>query len=653
MSASSNDMDAPSGYTERFDGGDVASVLSSRMTDIASNEGDTRSIEPVKRLTTRLSRATPDGSARPTTGGISGDRRAIIAGGRDNRGSVTSNFSTTHRPHSSMSRSHVPSLSSRAFSRPMSSQRLQAQRGSSRTGFSQPGIGGVGLLGGSVARSGIVPNDTSANRQSIVAEGEMWPPPSRGTEMTEHTVDQTAQTSPTQGHCGTGSLSESVRPLQKSNSNPKGLSVNTEKGYKNGSGIPTPGKSPRSFRSGFLTPSRGDFTPHSPNRNTHGREKIPSNASSPGITPTTENQKPIEHSPKQKKNSLGSNYEYFTGNTVFCWGGRFQNTQEKPINLATGLMIFIPGVLFYVFSAPWLWHHVSPALPIVFAYVWYICMSSFIHASVSDPGILPRNLHPFPPPDENEDPLRLAPPTIDWTLIKSAQSPSKAMEVPTKYCKTCNIWRPPRGHHCRICDNCIETQDHHCVWINNCVGRRNYRYFFTLLVSSTIMSYFLVGASIGQIVAYQNQQGVSFTTAISHFRVPFAMFIYGILASLYPLALTVYHLFLMGRGETTREYLNGHKFLPKDRHRPFTQESIIKNWFVVICRPRPPTYLRFKQKYEEGDQRFGERRGERTAPLIEDAQSGHGAPALEMKPIRPSSRGFEVPAALKRNDDGS
>lgn len=37
--------------------------------------------------------------------------------------------------------------------------------------------------------------------------------------------------------------------------------------------------------------------------------------------------------------------------------------------------------------APWLWHNISPAIPILFAYVFYICFSSFIHASVVDPGV--------------------------------------------------------------------------------------------------------------------------------------------------------------------------------------------------------------------------------------------------------------------------
>ena len=80
----------------------------------------------------------------------------------------------------------------------------------------------------------------------------------------------------------------------------------------------------------------------------------------------------------------------------------------------------------------------------------------------------------------------------------------------------------------------------------------------------------------------------------------------------------------MARGETTREYLNSHKFMKADRHRPFMQGSWVKNWVAVLCRPRPPTYLHLKKKYVKGDQRFGERRGARTAPLKRDFQGGRG-----------------------------
>lgn len=253
--------------------------------------------------------------------------------------------------------------------------------------------------------------------------------------------------------------------------------------------------------------------------------------------------------------------------------------------------------------------------------------------------ILPRNLHAMPPPSENDDPLTLAPPTTEWTLIKSFVSPTSAMELPTKFCKTCNVWRPPRCHHCRICDNCIETQDHHCVWLNNCIGRRNYRYFFAFVTSSAFLGLYLSAVSLAQILVYMNINHTSGADAISHFRVPFAMIIYGILSASYPIALTGYHLFLMGRGETTREYLNSHKFSKVDRHRAFNQGSVLKNVMSVLCRPRPPTYLNFKKVYEEGDQRFGERRGKRTAPL---------ADGFEMSGVKQQTQhGFQGPRQLQ------
>ncbi|KAF7910134.1 hypothetical protein BELL_0192g00030 [Botrytis elliptica] len=631
--------------------GDGASVLSSRMTDIASEDGDNTDtfsgpVSQSQRLSQRHSIQTGDGTSRPGTGvtavssrGTFGQaapaRRGYIPGIMAQRGS------TSGRPPSSTSKTHVPSLSAHAFFRPMSSQRLQAQRGGSRpVTLIQQGFGEDGSLdGGSVRQS--VHSNITIPQQIITEDADLPLPPSRGTEVTElGTVDRgTANTSPTHGHAA-GSFADSVRPLQKGPANTKGLSLNIDKGYKNGTSTP---KSPRSFHSNFLMPTRNDGPAGSPspNRSNQGREKLSSAASSPGFTPADAQNRNMQTP------NLGKNHQYFTGNTVFCWGGRLQNTRHRPINIATGLFVVVPSILFFVFSAPFLWHHVSPAVPVVYAYIFYICMSSFIHASVSDPGILPRNLHPMPPAEEDEDPLRLAPTQNDWTMIKSAQSSTNAMEVPTKYCKTCNIWRPPRGHHCRVCDNCIETQDHHCVWLNNCVGRRNYRYFFVFVTSGTLLGTYLLGASIAQIIVYGHQQDISFGASLSHWRVPFAMFIYGLLATPYPAALMVYHFFLMGRGETTREYLNSHKFIKKDRHRPFTQGSFVSNWIAVLCRPRPPTYLNFKRKYEEGDQRFGERRGKRTAPINKEFQDGGNN--MEMQNVHNTEgEGFQGPTSLRR-----
>ena len=245
--------------------------------------------------------------------------------------------------------------------------------------------------------------------------------------------------------------------------------------------------------------------------------------------------------------------------------------------------------------------------------------------------ILPRNLHPLPKA-ESDDPLALAPPLSDWVAVRTnGPSDTVVKFLPVKYCKTCNIWRPPRAHHCRICDNCIETQDHHCVWINNCVGRRNYRYFFTFVSFGTLLGFYLIFASLGHCLHYASSNHISLRKSINHNRVPFAMFIYGIVATAYPMCLWGYHLWLIARGETTREYLNSHKFPKHDRHRPFTHGNIFRNWMTLVLRPRTPTYLRFKAEYEEGDQRFGPRRGRRQAPLVAEQHRG----GMEMHEVIP------------------
>lgn len=213
-------------------------------------------------------------------------------------------------------------------------------------------------------------------------------------------------------------------------------------------------------------------------------------------------------------------------------------------------------------------------------------------------------------PNPTDDPLAVQA-SNRWVLLRSPTSKHGLFEIPTKYCATCNIWRPPRCHHCRVCDNCIETQDHHCVWLNNCVGRRNYRYFFTFITSGTLLGIYLFSASISHVTAWAHHNNTSITRSINHNRVPFAMFIYGILAFAYPLSLLGYHLFLIIRGQTTHEFLNSTRFRDLDRHRPFNQMSWWKNLVVVLLRARPPTYLHFKAKYEEGDQRLGVQKGSR------------------------------------------
>lgn len=55
------------------------------------------------------------------------------------------------------------------------------------------------------------------------------------------------------------------------------------------------------------------------------------------------------------------------------------------------------------------------------------------------------------------------------------------------YCSLCEVEVFKYSKHCRVCDKCVDRFDHHCRWLNNCIGKKNYRQFFTLMVSALLL----------------------------------------------------------------------------------------------------------------------------------------------------------------------
>lgn len=248
--------------------------------------------------------------------------------------------SAASRPQSAASRSHVPSLTSHAFFRPMSSQRLQAQRAirQSRTGHAGSSEDSYSEGGSNTHRHshGSFP----LRRSSLVSQDhEILPPPSRETDNTEHEVPEQRTTSPSLVGNGTGqSLTDSVTPLQDPSPNLHLTLGPTQNHNADTTTLPPPPRSPKSIRSKIL----GGRASIRPTESRHGREELYSSPSSPISLPSKTHK--IAHFHAEK------NYKYFTGNTVFCWGGRLQNTRDRPINIITGLFVAVPGGLFLAFS---------------------------------------------------------------------------------------------------------------------------------------------------------------------------------------------------------------------------------------------------------------------------------------------------------------
>lgn len=247
------------------------------------------------------------------------------------------------RPPSSASRTHVPSLTSSAFFRPMSSQRLQAQRNqrpmSNMAPTSAPVQNGTTGFGAAGSRQSNGSETIIQGPPGVVGLHHDERPTSRGTDITDMPDRNTSNNSPEGGQTFR-SRGESEVPLSGPDiPSIKPTHLDLTRPYRNSSSNLPLQRSPRSFRSSFALATRP-----SPMRSNTGHEKLESNPSTPRMS-----QKAVAQKAEVMK-ELGKNHEYFTGNTIFFFGGRLQNARERPINLATGLAMVLPAALFLGFS---------------------------------------------------------------------------------------------------------------------------------------------------------------------------------------------------------------------------------------------------------------------------------------------------------------
>jgi palmitoyltransferase len=88
---------------------------------------------------------------------------------------------------------------------------------------------------------------------------------------------------------------------------------------------------------------------------------------------------------------------------------------------------------------------------------------------------------------------------------------SEASRVRSRWCRKCEVLKPPRTHHCKTCgrsvslmsfrnfadprERCIPKMDHHCPWTNNCVSHFTFPHFLRFLsyavASMLYLQYFI------------------------------------------------------------------------------------------------------------------------------------------------------------------
>ncbi|CAN1794200.1 Probable protein S-acyltransferase 22 [Linum perenne] len=133
------------------------------------------------------------------------------------------------------------------------------------------------------------------------------------------------------------------------------------------------------------------------------------------------------------------------------------------------------------------------------------------------------------------------------------------------YCSLCEVEVFKYSKHCRVCDKCVDQFDHHCRWINNCIGKKNYRKFFSLMVSALLLLIFQWATGILVLVCcfverkrfvadIATKLGSSFSL-VPYVIVVAVCTILAMIATL-PLAqLFFFHILLIKKGISTYDYI--------------------------------------------------------------------------------------------------
>lgn len=302
---------------------------------------------------------------------------------------------------------------------------------------------------------------------------------------------------------------------------------------------------------------------------------------------------------------------------LYLFGGRLRTVKQLPLNLIVGGLMILLGILFWIFEASWFWHKLSPAIPIVFSYCWFISFTMFIKAATSDPGILPRNMHlpNYPTRIKDEDDKTIEGSSLDpivanpdeyFNTITLPYYDDKYNGVNVKYCTTCHIWRPPRSSHCGVCNVCVVNHDHHCIYINNCVGLRNYKYFLWFVLFTVISNIYVTVTTFVHIFHYLSTDSnlKSFKHSIETYPGTFVTLILSILTLIYPLSILIIHICLTSQNLTTREYLNNVRPNKNFVH-VFDTHSMLKNFYITwIGRSRGVSSFRLRDQSMAGDIRL-------------------------------------------------
>ncbi|KAK5880864.1 hypothetical protein CesoFtcFv8_021726 [Champsocephalus esox] len=154
------------------------------------------------------------------------------------------------------------------------------------------------------------------------------------------------------------------------------------------------------------------------------------------------------------------------------------------------------------------------------------------------------------------------------TTTAAGSPPKEKTQIPVvSICKKCITPKPPRTHHCSICNQCVLKMDHHCPWLNNCVGHFNHRYFLSFCLFTTLgCVYCSISSKDMFLDAYNTIERYyqtppptePYVESTAHKSIIF-LWVLTSSVSVALGALSLWHMILISRGETSVERHINHK----------------------------------------------------------------------------------------------
>ncbi|XP_053602181.1 palmitoyltransferase ZDHHC18 [Plodia interpunctella] len=282
-------------------------------------------------------------------------------------------------------------------------------------------------------------------------------------------------------------------------------------------------------------------------------------------------------------------WEVFAGRNRFWCDGRLMTAPHPGVFALTLALICGTCALHFAFDCPYLAARVSPAVPAAGGALFVFTLSALLRTALSDPGIIPRAApHEAAALEAGCEPPGAGagrpPPRAREVLVRGRP-------VKLKYCFTCKMFRPPRASHCSLCDNCVDRFDHHCPWVGNCVGKRNYRYFYTFVVSLSFLAVFVFACAVTHLALEARGAGLAAALRSSPASAVVAAVCFLSVWSV--LGLAGFHTYLASTDQTTNEDIKG-SFSSRrgvSNPNPYSRGNACANCWHVLCGPLAPSLI--------------------------------------------------------------